>query len=404
MRAAAVLLTAAWAAILFVDPWADQRVNDLFVYGSYAELFLDGSLPYRDVAFEYPPLAAPLIGLPGVAGTGEDAYRWAFAALALVLMALLVLLCGRLAARTGGHSRRAMLAAAGAPLLAGAMIRTHFDLAPTLLTVAALLALCTSRPRIGFALLGLGAATKLFPLMAVPPALAWLLARGERTAAVQGLAVLVATLVLVAGAGLALSPSGFLDCFEYHLDRPPQIESVPALALRALDGAGAGEARSVNSYRSDGLLHPAGDGLVAGCAALVLALLAAFTAAARRSPDERRLVVSCLGAIAAFAALGKVLSPQFLVWTIPLGALALAWRLHALAAAVAAATLLTLVEFPSRYFDLVDSQPFPLAIVALRNGLLLLAVALSLRALRPGAAPARSTPRARPREPSPAPR
>ena len=402
MIAPALVLAIAWAAVLFVGPWADQRVNDLFVYASYADLFLGGSLPYRDIAFEYPPLAAPTIALPGLAGTGEDAYRLAFAAFALVLLAALVVLCGRLAARTGGDARRAMLAAAAAPLLTGAMIRTHFDLAPVVLTCAALLALATSRPRTGFALLGLGAATKLFPLVAVPPALAWLLARAERAAAIQGLAILAGTLALAAAAGLALSPAGFLDSFEYHLDRPPQVESVPALLLLALDGAGIGHAESVNSFRSDGLLHPAGDALVAACAVLMLAVIAAFTAAARAKPDERRLVLSCLGAVAAFAALGKVLSPQFLVWTIPLGALALAWRLHALAAAVAAATLLTLLEFPSRYFDLVAREPLPLTLVVVRDAVLLLAVALALRALRPARAPARSTPPARPRAPSPA--
>ena len=409
MKRAALLLALAWLAILFVDPWADERINDLFLYRSYADLFLDGSLPYRDVAFEYPPLAAPVIALPGLAGTGEDAYKWAFAAFAFALAAALAVLCGRLAARTGGDPRRAMLAAAAAPLLTGAMIRTHFDLAPVVLTCAALLALCAERPRAGFALLGLGAALKLFPLLAVPPALAWLVARGERRAARGGIAVLAAVLAIAAGTGLALSPSGFLDSFEYHLDRPVQVESPPALTLLALDGVGAGEAVSENSFRSDGLRHPASDAVVALYAALILAAVAAFTLAARRGRDARRLVLACLGSIAAFAALGKVVSPQFLVWTVPLGALALAWRLHALAAAVGGATLLTLLEFPSRYLDLVARDPFPVAIVALRDALLVLVVVLCLRALsRRGfsqaAEAARSTQPARPRAPSPAPR
>ena len=344
--------------------------------------------------------------LPGLAGTGEEAYKWAFAGFALVLAATLVVLCGRLAARSGGDPRRAMLAAAAAPLLTGAMIRTHFDLLPVVLTCAALLALCAERPRAAFALLGLGAATKLFPLLAVPPAVAWLLGRGERRAAAESLAVLAAVVAIAAGTGLALSPSGFLDSFEYHLDRPAQVESIPALVLLALDGVGSGEAVSENSFRSDGLRHSASDAVVALCAALMLTAVVALTLAARRGPEPRRLLLASLGAIAAFAALGKVLSPQFLVWTIPLGALAFAWRLHGLAAAVAGATVLTLVEFPSRYFDLVAREPLPIALVALRDALLVLAVALCLgRALgSPAAAPARSTPPARPRSPSPAPR
>ena len=69
---ALLLLVAGWALTLWIAPWSDQRVNDLFVYRTFAAPVVDGSLPYRDVAFEYPPLAAPAIALPGLAGTGEE--------------------------------------------------------------------------------------------------------------------------------------------------------------------------------------------------------------------------------------------------------------------------------------------------------------------------------------------
>ena len=87
-RAAAlalVLLAIGFAATFAPGPWSDERVNDLFVYRQAAAPMLDGRLPYRDVFLEYPPLAAPVIALPGLAGTGEHAYRLAFAALALLL-------------------------------------------------------------------------------------------------------------------------------------------------------------------------------------------------------------------------------------------------------------------------------------------------------------------------------
>ena len=60
---AIALLVAGWALTLWVAPWSDERVNDLFVYRGFAEPLLHGALPYRDFAFEYPPLAAPLIGM-----------------------------------------------------------------------------------------------------------------------------------------------------------------------------------------------------------------------------------------------------------------------------------------------------------------------------------------------------
>src|SRR6185436_20201729 len=136
--AALLLLAAGWALTLWVPPWNDESVNDLFVYRSFAAPVLDGGPPYRDVAFEYPPLAAPAIALPGLAGTGEDAFRWAFALWTLGAAAAVVLLCGALARATGGDARRAMLAAAIMPVFLGAMVRTHFDLFPVALLLAGL--------------------------------------------------------------------------------------------------------------------------------------------------------------------------------------------------------------------------------------------------------------------------
>ena len=80
--------------------------------------------------------------------------------------------------------------------------------------------------------------------------------------------------------------------------------------------------------------------------------------------------------------LGKVLSPQFMIWVVPLGALAFAWRMHALAAGVALAAVLTQVEFPAHYFDLVAREPFPVGLVVLRNAALAAVIALSVRELR----------------------
>jgi hypothetical protein len=388
---ALAVLVLGFAATLLVEPWSDQRVNDLYVYRQAAAPMLHGQLPYREVFFEYPPLAAPVIALPGLAGTGEHAYRLAFAALALLLAAAVVLLCGALARRTGGDPRRAMLAAALAPLLCGAMIRTHFDLAPVALTLAALLLVCTGRSRAGLAVLGLGAMTKGFPLAAAPAALAWVGAREGRRSALGAAAALALAIAVPAGAALAISPHGALDAVRYQLDRPVQVESAPAQVLRVLDGVGLGEATSVNNHRSDGLEHPAAGAVSAAFTVLLLAALALLAAAAARGrPDERRLVLSGLASVVAFAALGRVLSPQFMIWVVPLLALAFAWRAYAIAAASAAAILLTFVEFPSRYFDLVARQPFPTAVVALRDATLLALLALAARELRPIRAPSLS--------------
>jgi len=397
------LLAGAWAATLWLAPFSDERVNDLFVYRVLAEQVLDGGLPYRDAFLEYPPLAAPVIALPGLIGTGAELFRAAFAGWMLLLAGTCVLLCGALATRSGGSRRTGMLAMALAPLLCGAMVRTHFDLAPVALTLAALLLLCDGRSRAGPALLGAATLVKGYPLLAAAPALAWLAGREGRCAALKAAASLAAVITVGCGLALAASPEGALEALRYQGDRPVQIESAPATALLALDAIGSADARSVSSHRSDGLSHPADAAVVAAFDGLLLLALGLLCRAAWKRPTARSLVLAALATAVAFAALGKVLSPQFLIWLTPLSALALAWRERALAAVSALAILLTQVEFPARYADVVAREPGAVALVALRNLALLAVLALALRALsRPEAAAARSGWPGRPRRPRPA--
>jgi hypothetical protein len=304
--------------------------------------------------------------------------------LALAFCALL--LVRALARRTGGSETLALAGVALAPLLTGAMIHTHFDLVPVALTLGALVLVLRGRATWGFALLGVATMTKGFPLVVAPVALAWLVARGERGAALRGACALAAVVALIAGVAVAASPSGARDALRYQTDRPVQIESLPSLGIRLVDSLGGPSPVKVDSFKSDGLEHPAGDALAAISMLLGAAAVALFAAGAARRPDARSLVLGSLGAVAAFAAFGKVLSPQYLVWTLPLGALALAWRQWALAGAVGAATLLTQVEFPARYFELRDGAGFPLAVVTVRDAVLVAAVVLTLRAQAAGGA------------------
>jgi hypothetical protein len=153
------------------------------------------------------------------------------------------------------------------------------------------------------------------------------------------------------------------------------------VVLQTLDAIGVGEVVSVSSHRSDGLLHDASGAVSALFAGLMVGLV--LLLAIRVGPTRRELVLASLAATLVFALFGKVLSPQFVIWALPLGALALAWRRYALAAAVALAAILTQVEFPARYFDVVAGEPPALMLVALRNAVLFAALVLAVRELQP---------------------
>ena len=217
---------------------------------------------------------------------------------------------------------------------------------------------------------------------------------GQRGLALQGAVIAAAICVLV----LAPFPwHGLREAVRYHQERPVQIESTPASVLwLADDSYVTGDPVRPDRFKSNGL-----DGGPAGTVSLlftvleVAAILAAAALAARRR-DARHLVLCGFLAVLAFVALGKVLSPQYLVWLAPFAAVAWAWGVRVPAALVAAACVLTQIEFPRRYFDLVAGDAATFAIVGVRNALLI-AAGVSLAAVL-----ARSPSRARREMPSPA--
>ena len=76
-----------------------------------------------------------------------------------------------------------------------------------------------------------------------------------------------------------------------------------------------------------------------------------------------------LALILALMTFGKVLSPQYFIWTLPAWALVAA-RDRVLAILGGLTLLLTQVEFPALYWRFLDMRPESVAIVVTRNTLL----------------------------------
>jgi hypothetical protein len=382
---AAVALAVLYGVATTIGPFSDITVNDLYVYGVYADLLHAGQLPYLDFGFEYPPLAAIPLWLAGVPGLDDPTYAASFG----VLMGVCLVAAQQLAARLAGGGRAGVTVAwllVAAPVLIGASLRTHFDALPIALALGGLLALTRERHALGFVLLGLGTMTKLFPGLLAVIAIVWLLGRGDWRGALRGGAIFAAVVVAIS---LPLAGAGYVDSFEFHLDRPVQIESTPASVLFALGGSDVtGTNLRPDRFKSNGLDGGHADSVERVFTfVLVLALWSIVWLASRR-PEARHMVLCGFAALLAFVTLGKVFSPQYVIWLAPFAALAWVWGERAVALLTAAAIALTHVEFPSRYFDLINVKTDVVLIVAARNALLLLALGVlaSRLAARPGPA------------------
>lgn len=349
-------------------------ITDIPTYREAYDRISDGQVPYADFSLEYPPLAA---GLFWLAGALPGQYEVAFSGLMLACLcatALGVLALGR----TLGLDVRRQALAAGAvavsPLLLGNLLETRFDLALAALLTWTLWAAAEGRFRLAWGLLGAATLLKLVPLALVPVLLIWQRHRAGARSAWAGLAACLAAVAVVIAPFVLASPSGTWNLVEYHIDRPLQIESTGSAYLLGLHALADIPITVESSFGSQGL-EGTGPAVIAGLSTAVLVGLIGGIAwslwvglfRARAPGDARLFVAASAATIVALLVAGKVLSPQFLVWLLPVAFL-VAGRYGPVAYAVAVgAMLLTLAYFPDRYWDLVALEPFPIALLVLRD-------------------------------------
>jgi hypothetical protein len=384
LAVALVAFTAAWA-LLHVGFWADYRIVDTPVYEEYGEAMADGAVPYREFDVEYPPGALPAFLVPEL--VAPDDFAGAFEGLVWFWGALTVGFVVATLARIGVRPPRLVfvpLLVALAPLLLGSLVLTRYDLWPAALVAAALAALAAGRERLGAGVLAVAVAAKIYPLVLLPVALVWVAQRSGRRAALAVLGVFAAVLAAIVLPFAVVAPGGLADSLTVQLGRPLQIESLAGGVLLAAKQVGVYEPTVVSSHGSQNLAGGLPDALAtAQTVAGVVALLAVWVAFARRPRGREGLLLGSAAALAAFVAFGKVLSPQFLVWLVPVVPLVAGAAGLAAAAVLGAALVATQGWFPHRYWDVVDLQAIGW-LVLVRDLLLVALFAVLLTALARG--------------------
>jgi len=387
-------IVAAVAVALFFASWGgihygfykQTTIEDTGIYERYGDAMVNGAAPYRDFAVEYPPAALPVFAAPSLVAQAGDisAYRQAFEALMSLLGAAAAGVVAFLL--LGEHAGRGRIAfgiglASLAPLAIGSVILSRFDLWPALLTVVALALFVEGRERLGSGVLGTALAAKLYPGVLLPLALVRVWRRsGAREAGVcAGIFVGVAAAWYVPF--VAISPGGVWHSISVQTSRPLQLESLGSSILLAAHQVFGISLTMRSGHGSQNLAGTAPDVLAALQTVLQLtALVYVWWTFASGEPTRARFLRSSAAAVCAFVALGKVLSPQFLIWLIPLVPLVRGRRLVVAGSLFLAAMILTQVEFPYRYWALaLDFAAVPSWVVFARD--LVLVALLAVLAL-----------------------
>ena len=278
----------------------------------------------------------------------------------------------------------ALVFAAIAPLAVGSVILSRFDLWPAAIVVAALAALVSGLPRVGHGLVGLGIATKLYPGVLAPLALAYVWKRNGRREALICLGVMCAVVAAFFLPFVLLAPEGIWHSLSVQLSRPLQIESLGSAILLAAHHTFGLAVEGDTSHGSQNLAGGAADVLAVATSVVQVAALAWIWIAFVRGPRSREsLITASAAAVCVFIALGKVLSPQFLIWLVPLVPLVRGRRGAWASALLLLALVLTQIWFPFRYFRLaLDFEPTLTWLLLVRDIVLVALAGLLMLALR----------------------
>jgi glycosyl transferase family 87 len=352
------IFLAAWGTLHY-GFYTHRLLLDTPIYEHYGDATLRGEVAYRDFAVEYPPAALPVFILPSaLSGKGHfRTYTRVFEALmglcGMVAMSAVALILLRLGQR--GLQLAAALGLAGLGWLAlGPVVLSRFDLWPATLSVVALALLLYERRCLAFGVLGLAFAAKLFPAVLLPPMAIYVWRRYGRRQALIGCLCFVGVAVACFVPFVAMSPHGVWESLVGQASRPLQIESLGASLLLAAHQMSGTVLTMDVSHGSNNLVGSVPHSLAIVQAVLQpLALVLLWVGLARGPASRERLVRTSAACICAFIAFGKVLSPQYLVWLLPLVALVRGRRGIVAGASLVLAMVLTQLWFPYRYLDLV---------------------------------------------------
>jgi hypothetical protein len=324
-RATAAVLVCVLHLAVFVPTvgdWSSILIND---FAPQAQAIKGGDLPYRDQDIEYPPLSIPVLIAPIYADYSTqgfvDGFMWEMLAFDLGIVVLIGL-------GLPGDEKRVLGAlgiyTAGVVILSGVMLDpslidtgplalSRFDLVPALFVLAAVLARDRGRSATWSGLLSLGAAIKVFPLFLYPALL-----RGERN--VRRVIVAGAIPLLLCAAAVLVMGDEFGSAITYHTQRALQVESLAASPFEVAHVLGSGGISTVTGHGGFEI-HASGATGARWASVMLGAVGYLWLAVAgwRSRATNLQLVTALLTVMVVFA---PVLSPQFLLWILPVSACA----------------------------------------------------------------------------------
>jgi hypothetical protein len=357
-------------------------------------------MPWTEVHLEYPPPVLPFVLAPKLVTSGFESYAKVFGALMGMCMVLSIALAIDVVRRAGA-GRASIDArwwlAAGLLLAQGALTIQRLDPLVALAMVGTVRGAVRRSPIETGLWAGLAGACKIVPILIVPVLVTadWSSWRPRLVSLGAWIAV---GLALGFGPMLLVSPGAVVDLFRYHGLRGLQVESTLGSlvgAVRIVLGTAQPTTVSYGSFNLDGVLPDALAKLSLPLTVAGIGFVCARVWRATDGVDEptriERITCATLVATIVLWLTGKVFSPQYLTWGIPL-VLAIPGRRGVQAIWIAVLACAVTQLYHRGYYDfLANQRPAGVITLLVRQAVLVGLMVFAARGV-PAAAARISTP------------
>ncbi|MEU3407715.1 glycosyltransferase family 87 protein [Streptomyces sp. NPDC006670] len=354
-----------WMLVHDVGHSTNTRVEVSVTYHNWYNVLVHWTMPHDDVMWQYPPAAAAVFLSPDL--LPFLTYFQAFVALTVLCDAVILLGLLRVARRDDGSMAGAVMWLVALPLMMATPF-ARYDIHVTLFAVFALLCM-RGRPRLGGVIAGIGAMVKVWPLLTllgVP--------RGRSTRDAIVAAALSCVALLGVFALLFKDTLGFLG---NQGNRGVQVESLGGSALMAARRLDLWPGRTNFQYGAFEYVGPYVSSIAqasVGLTVIGFLLLLLWRVKANRWSSATPFDAA-LCAILVFTVTSRVISPQYMIWLLGLGAVCLTSK-HTTQRPVAwllvVTTGLTTLVFPVFYdAEVLTTSTLGTVLLCSRNALLL---------------------------------
>lgn len=354
-----------------------SKFSSVGLYFEDASKILAGSLPYRDFTLEYPPLAVFFFLIPRLITSQYLNYSILFHIEVGIFLLIGLWVVFDIARRLGKSPWKLLLVYTLCVLAVGPIVGEQFDIFPAVLTLLSIYFFWLGKSKTSWLLLALGTMLKIFPIVIAPIFLLLYLRNHQINQIWKGLVTFGLTCLIILSPFLFISPASLCNLLNYHAARGIQLESLYSSLLLI------GNKMGITAVKLD---FSAGSWNVVGQGSQFMANLSTYLIIAgllvvygfiysRIKPGKSQF--SRIGAYSLLAVLvllifSKVLSPQYLIWLIPLVPLLFVrWR-NVILVVFILIGILTYYIFPLRYDALMSMDTGVIIVLLVRNLLLIL--------------------------------